>query len=30
MLMMNSPHIVGYYDSFIDNDEVGQPCMNIV
>ena len=20
MLSMNSPHIVGYYDSFIDND----------
>jgi len=23
MLMMNSPHIVGYFDSFIDFDENG-------
>ena len=30
MLMMNSPHIVGYYDSFIDSDANGQPEMNIV
>jgi NIMA (never in mitosis gene a)-related kinase len=30
MLTMNSPHIVGYYDSFIDSDADGQPRMNIV
>lgn len=30
MLTMNSPHIVGYYDSFIDSDAEGQPRMNIV
>lgn len=30
MLTMNSPHIVGYYDSFIDSDPDGQPRMNIV
>ena len=30
MLTMNSPHIVGYYDSFIDSDTEGQPRMNIV
>lgn len=30
MLMMNSPHIVGYFDSFIDFDMNGQPRMNIV
>jgi len=30
MLMMNSPHIVGYFDSFIDFDANGQPRMNIV
>lgn len=30
MLMMNSPHIVGYYDSFIDSDSDQQPRLNIV
>jgi len=30
MVTMHSPHIVGYYDSFIDNDSEGSPRMNIV
>ena len=30
MLNMNSPHIVGYYDSFIDRAPDGQQCMNIL
>ena len=30
MLAMNSPHIVGYYDSFIDGNIEGQETMNIV
>lgn len=30
MLTMNSPHIVGYYDSFVDSDADEQPRMNIV
>ena len=30
MLTMNSPHIVGYYDSFVDSDAEEQPRMNIV